>query len=149
MATTNRDEIAAVLASLIDVWGRHDAEAYGRLFTHDASYITFVGTIYCGRHDIVESHRVLFNKFLKGTQLADEITDIRFFGADTAIVVSRGDTFKGKRPQKLSKVQTYTLVREGDGQWRIAAFHNTKHKRLLEAITFKFAPGTMPTGGAV
>jgi uncharacterized protein (TIGR02246 family) len=70
--------------------GAHDAEAYGALFTDDATYITFVGTCYRGRRDIVESHRALFGKFLKGTQLADEIIVIRFFGSGTAIVVSRG-----------------------------------------------------------
>ncbi|MEU5959036.1 hypothetical protein [Streptomyces sp. NPDC047525] len=42
------------------------------------------------------------------------------------------------------RVQTYTLVREQDGQWRIAAFHNTKRKPLMEAISFKAAPALVP-----
>jgi hypothetical protein len=45
---------------------------------------------------------------------------------------------------KLTKAQTYTFVREGDGAWRIASFHNTKHKRLMERISFKLEPDTMP-----
>ena len=71
------------------------------------------------------ANRALWAKFLKGTRLADQILDMRFYGPDTAVVTSRGDTYKGKRPKKLTKIQTYTLVRESDGQWRIAAFHNT------------------------
>ncbi|MFE2288320.1 SgcJ/EcaC family oxidoreductase [Streptomyces sp. NPDC059443] len=136
--------VQTVLDHLVTAWERHDAEAYGDLFTEDATYITYVGTFYRGRHDIVESHRTLFAGFLKGTRLADEILDIRFYGPDVAVVNGRGDTYKGKRPEKLIKIQTYTLVREGDGRWRIAAFQNTKRKPLMESVSYRFAPGLVP-----
>ena len=142
--TTDRDAVLAVLRELVDAWARHDADAYAALFTEDASYTTFAGTYYRGRTDIAESHRTLWAKFIKGTKLADEVLDIRFLGADVAVVNGRGATYKGDQPPaKLDKVQTYTLVRDG-GRWLIAAFHNTKHHRLMEAISFKFAPGTVP-----
>lgn len=136
--------VSAVIAALVEAWHRHDADAYGELFTADATYTTFLGTHYRGRRDIVESHRTLFSTFLKGTRLADEIVGIRFYGPDTAVVTGRGDTYKGKRPKKLGKAQTYTMVREADGRWRIAAFHNTKGRPLMEGISFKFAPGLVP-----
>ncbi|MDI6409985.1 SgcJ/EcaC family oxidoreductase [Streptomyces albus] len=136
--------VTAVLRELTDAWARHDAQAYGDLFTEDATYVTFVGTVYSGRRDIVESHRTLFEKMLKGTRLADEVLDIRFYGPDVAVVNGRGDSYKGKRPDKLSKVQTYTLVRESGGQWRIAAFQNTKRKPLTESLSYKVAPGLIP-----
>ncbi|WP_199546410.1 SgcJ/EcaC family oxidoreductase [Streptomyces sp. N35] len=144
--TADRRAITDTLTRLLDAWARHDAGAYGAEFTEDASYITFVGTYYRGRRDIAESHRILFAKFLKGTRLADELVDLRFLGPDTAVVNSRGDTYKGARPKALAKVQTYTLVREADGRWRIAAFHNTKRKPLMEAFSFKMAPGLVPAG---
>lgn len=145
MPTTNdRDAVAKVIASLIEAWRRHDADAYGAQFTQDATYVTFAGTYYQGRRDIIDSHRTLFAKFLKGTRLADEILGIRFYGPDTAVITGRGDSYKGSKPKKLTKVQTYTLVREPDGQWRIAAFHNTKRKPLMEAISFKAAPDLVP-----
>jgi uncharacterized protein (TIGR02246 family) len=137
-------DIHAVIASLVDAWRRHDADAFGALFTDDATYTTFMGTCYRGRRAIVDSHRALFDKPLKGTQLASEIDAIRFYGPDTAIATGRGDTFRNRPPASLSKVQTYTLVREADGRWRIAAFHNTQRKPLLEALTFRLAPGTRP-----
>jgi uncharacterized protein (TIGR02246 family) len=144
----HRADITAVIASLVDAWDRHDADAYGALFTEDASYVTFIGTSYRGRHDIVASHRALFDGPLKGTRLASGIDDIRFFGPDTAVVTGRGDTFKGRPPAVLAKVQTYMLVRAADGAWRIAAFHNTKRKPLLESVTFMLAPGTRPLRAA-
>ncbi|HET6634868.1 MAG TPA: SgcJ/EcaC family oxidoreductase [Streptomyces sp.] len=139
--------VKAVLQGLVDAWGRGDAEAYGAMFTEDAGYTTFVGTFYQGRRDIVNSHRILFAKFLHGTQLADEIVDISFPSPGVAVVNGRGDTYKGERPDKLTKVQTYTLVRQEDGQWRIAAFHNTKRKPLLESLSYRFAPGLRPGAG--
>ncbi|MGH8929134.1 MAG: SgcJ/EcaC family oxidoreductase [Egibacteraceae bacterium] len=97
--------ISQLFEQLVDAWNHGDAEAYGALFTADASYTTFVGTQYQGRDDIIRSHRALFSKFLKGTRL---------------------------------------IVREQDGAWRIAAFHNTQRQNLKEAISFKFAPDTKP-----
>ncbi|MFF1344909.1 SgcJ/EcaC family oxidoreductase [Streptomyces sp. NPDC058322] len=110
-----------MIASLIDAWQRHDAQAHGARFTVDATYITFVGTYHQGHADIVESHRTLFEKHLEGTRLAGEVLDIRFHGPDAAVVTGRGDTYKGSRPQELTRIQTYTLVREADGERRIAA----------------------------
>ena len=135
--------VSAVIDSLAEAWNRGDADAYGAHFTEDATYVTFVGTRYQGRQDIADSHQALFAKFLKGTKLAHEVLDVRFLGADVAVLTSRGDTVKGERPRKLSKVQTYTLVRR-DGRWLVAAFHNTQHKALMEAISFRFAPDTKP-----
>lgn len=142
--TDDRDAVTKVIASLIEAWRHHDADAYGAQFTQDATYVTFAGTYYQGRRDIIDSHRALFTKILKGTLLADEILGIRFYGPDAAVITGRGDSYKGSKPKKLTKVQTYTLVREPDGQWRIAAFHNTKRKPLMEAISFKAAPDLVP-----
>ncbi|MGW7100099.1 SgcJ/EcaC family oxidoreductase [Streptomyces sp. NPDC054838] len=143
-ATTEHAAVRAVLTRLVGAWERHDAEAYGALFTEDASYTTYIGTVYQGRRDIVESHRTLFAGFLKGTRLADEMVSTRFHGPGLAVVTGRGDTYKGKRPKKLGKVQTYVLVREGDGQWRITAFHNTKRQPVRERASFLLSPGTVP-----
>ncbi|MFD0361960.1 SgcJ/EcaC family oxidoreductase [Nocardia sp. GCM10030253] len=138
-------EIREVIAELTGAWGRGDADAYGAVFTEDATYTSFLGTYYRGRGDIVTSHRALFGGVLKGTELADDVLDIRFYGPDTAVVNSRGDTYKGrpKRAHELSKTQTYTLVRR-DGRWLIAAFQNTKRKKLLERFTYLFTPEARP-----
>ncbi|MCW3818767.1 SgcJ/EcaC family oxidoreductase [Micromonospora sp. DR5-3] len=139
-------DVCNVLDQLVGAWDRGDADAYGAMFTDDATYTTYVGTHYQGRRDITESHRALFGGFVKGTKLADSYLDIRFYGPGTAIVTSRGDTYEGQRPQpaELSKTQTYTLVRQDDGTWRIAAFHNTKRQSVMERISFLISPQTRP-----
>jgi uncharacterized protein (TIGR02246 family) len=144
-AQDDRQAVEETISALVRAWAAHDDQAYAAQFTTDATYVTWVGTRYQGRADIAGSHRELWRKFLKGSTLADEITDVRFTGPDTAIVTGRGEVFKGGRPKRLGKVQTYVMVREPDGRWRIAAFQNTKHKALAEAMQFRFAPDTRPS----
>jgi uncharacterized protein (TIGR02246 family) len=135
--------IRTVLQRSQDAWNRGDGAAYGACFSDDATDVTFVGTVYHGADEIGRAHQALFDSFLKGTQLVMEILEIRRYGADTAVVVTRGEVAKGT-PKKLGKLATYTLVREADGQWRIAAVQKTKHKGLMEAVSFKFQPATKP-----
>jgi uncharacterized protein (TIGR02246 family) len=147
--TTTQADTAAIRALLSDLdnaWAAGDGTGYAAGFTSDATYTTFVGTVYHGRDDIARSHQALFGKFLKGTRLATEIDSIRFLTPDVAVLTSRGDVYKKKAPSKLTKVQTYTVIRAADGQWRIAAFHNTKRKTLMESASFAFAPATAPAG---
>ncbi|WP_433681979.1 SgcJ/EcaC family oxidoreductase [Nocardia sp. CA-119907] len=144
-APQSAKEICDLLDELTGAWGRGDADAYGALFTEDATYTSFVGTYYQGRTDIIEGHRALFAGFKKGTKLTDSILGIRFYGTDTAIVTSRGDTYTDdpKQPADLSKTQTYTIVRQ-DGRWLIAAFQNTQRKNVMERISFLYDPATRP-----
>ncbi|WP_328408250.1 SgcJ/EcaC family oxidoreductase [Nocardia sp. NBC_00403] len=144
-APQSLQEICDLLDELTGAWGRGDADAYGAVFTEDATYTSYVGTYYQGRADIAEGHRALFDGFVNGTKLADSILGIRFYGPDTAVVTSRGDTYKGdpKSPEDLSKTQTYTMVRQ-DGRWLIAAFHNTQRKNVMERISFLYDPDTRP-----
>ncbi|MGV0812790.1 SgcJ/EcaC family oxidoreductase [Mycolicibacterium boenickei] len=135
--------IRGVLGRLKDAWARHDAAAYAAEFTKDATYTTFQGIQYLGRDEIAESHRVLFARFLSGTRLADEVVAIRRQG-NVAIVVGRGDTYKGRAARRLRKVQTFTLIRGEDGRWQVAAFHNTKRKVLTEFLTFRMEPRLKP-----
>jgi uncharacterized protein (TIGR02246 family) len=123
-------------------WGRGDGAAYGECFTTDATDVTFVGTVYRGGAEIGRAHQALFDSFLAGTRLSLEIVEIRRYGADTAVVLTRGDVAKGT-PRRLGKVATYTVVRDG-GRWRIAAVQKTQRKPLMEAISFLFKPETRP-----
>ncbi|MFC7915228.1 SgcJ/EcaC family oxidoreductase [Streptomyces sp. NPDC057386] len=138
--------VCGKLRELTGAWARGDATAFGAQFTQDATCTTYVGTHYRGRRDIAEAHRALFDGFLKDTRLADSFLDIRFYGPDTAVVTTRGDTYTGspKKPADLSKTQTYTLVRQSGHDWRIAAFHNTQRQRVMERISFLLSPDTKP-----
>ncbi|POX56736.1 DUF4440 domain-containing protein [Streptomyces sp. Ru71] len=143
-----RDHDAAAIRALLEesrsAWNRGDGTAYGRCFTPDATDVTFVGTVYQGGPEIGRAHQALFSGFLKGTELTLDITGIRFHGADTAVVVTRGEVGKGT-PKRLGKVATYTVVRDpASGAWRIAAIQKTRRRRLMEAVSFRLQPATRP-----
>ncbi|MFK0255127.1 hypothetical protein [Streptomyces sp. NPDC090445] len=72
--------------------------------------------------------------------------DMRFLGKDVVVLTGRGDDHKGSKPalKELTKVQTYTLVRDTDGVWRIAAFHNTERQSVMERFPFLYSPATAP-----
>src|SRR4051794_12907304 len=108
--TTQSDHAAiqAVLQQSQEAWNRGDGTAYAACFIDDATDITFVGTVYRSAAEIGRAHQALFDSFLKNTKLSLEILHIRRYGADTAVVLTRGDV--GKRtPRRLGKLATYTL----------------------------------------
>ncbi|MCC3318039.1 SgcJ/EcaC family oxidoreductase [Nocardia africana] len=142
-ATTDTTAIRALIERSRDAWNRGDGAAYGACFTADATDVTYLGTVYHGGAEIGSAHQALFDSFLKGTRLAVDIIEIRCYGSDTAVVVTRGESAKGK-PKKLGKLATYTVVRESDGRWRIAAVQKTQRKTLMEALTFRMQPAARP-----
>lgn len=135
--------VCAVLGDLTAAWDAHDADAYGALFTADATYTSWVGTHYAGRQDIVAGHRALFDGVLGSTRLTDRVLSVRFATPDVALVATRGDTYETAPPAQPSKVQTYTVVRDG-GAWRIASFHNSARRPVLERVQFLWMPGSRP-----
>lgn len=135
--------VCEAIGQLTTAWQDQDAEAYGAVFTENATYTTFAGTYYDGRDDIIRSHAALYDGPLSGTGLADSFLGLRFLTADVAVLTTRGDTYEDDVPDDLTKVQTYTLVQEDDG-WKIAAFQNTQRKKLMEQVQFRWMNGTRP-----
>lgn len=76
--------------------------------------------------------------------MADSYLRIDLVRDDVAVVSTRGDTYDGDKPRELSKLQTYTLVRESDGQWRVTSFHNTKRNAVMERVQFLMEPDSKP-----
>ncbi|MGF1471193.1 MAG: SgcJ/EcaC family oxidoreductase [Rubrobacteraceae bacterium] len=129
--TGNTPDAAAVrglLDRLIDDWARGDGEAYGSRFTEDADYVSFDGTHTRGRAEISASHQQLFDTWLKGSRLVGQVESIRFPSPDVALVHATGGTIMrgNNRPSsERNSIQTLIATRR-DGEWRFAAFHNTR-----------------------
>ncbi|MFJ5777669.1 hypothetical protein [Streptomyces sp. NPDC093094] len=61
------------------------------------------------------------------------------------MVLTRGGVRRGRRPVRLDKRATHTVVRDsGDGRRRIAAVQKTAHRRPAEAVSFRMRPATRP-----
>lgn len=122
--------IHAVLSQLTEAWNAGDAEAYGRLFTEDADYVTFFGMNFPGRATIESSHRALFEGPLRGSKLTGDSgsAKVRFLRPDVAVAVMGGGsslTGEAMADARRASTVTFVLVEEGDG-WRIASFQNTR-----------------------
>lgn len=120
--------IRQLLDRLNAAWNAGDPIAYADLFTADASYVTFFGQNLPGRRAIEETHRVLFQGPLKGSQIGwSDAATIRFLRPDVAHILGQGarTDAEGVVQPELQSTIGLIAVRDDD-QWRFAAFQNTR-----------------------
>jgi len=140
--TVNRaaDEAAVrdLYRELMDGWNWGSGESFAAVFTEDGDLVAFDGTHFKGREEIAPFHQELFDKWLKGTRLVGRVKDVRFLSPDVALMHAVGSTvMRGKTapsPERDS-IQTLVAVRH-DGQWRLAAFQNTRLRIMRNGVAF-------------
>jgi len=112
----------------MDGWNAGSGEAFAAAFAEDGDLIGFDGTHLKGRQKIAPFHQRLFETHLQGTRLVGRIKSVRFLGTEVALVHALGRTvMPGKSAPSAGRASIQTLVAvERRGQWRIAAFQNTR-----------------------
>ncbi len=133
---TDETAIRDLLQRLGEAWGRGDADAYASLFTEDADYVIFDGTHLKGRQEIADTHRPLFERFMKGSRLVTESSSMRFLSPDVALIHSRGAVLRKRRKRPSRRrlsTQTLVAIREENG-WRFAAFQNTRYRPFARTL---------------
>lgn len=136
--STDEDAIRALVDRQVKGWDAGDPDAYASVFTADADYVTFLGSHHRGRDAIAASYAPLFKKFLKGSRLDVEITQLRFLTPDTALIHAKAAVAKGNRRPRAYRVNTTVAVRTEDG-WRFTSSQNTTHRRLAEKLVSALA----------
>src|SRR5918995_789956 len=139
-ANHSADEAAvrALYQQLMDGWNQGSGDAFAAVFTEDGDLVAFDGTHFRGRKEIAPFHQQLFEKWLKGTRLVGEVRDVRFLSPDVALMHAVGSTVmrgKSEPSPERDSIQTLVAVRR-DGQWRLAAFQNTRLRVMRNGITF-------------
>ncbi|WP_042394640.1 SgcJ/EcaC family oxidoreductase [Streptacidiphilus carbonis] len=129
MSHTHVEDEAAIQAVLVDsyrAWEAGDADAMVADYTTDATAIV-TGSLRDGREAIRTSMAQGFDGPLKGTATYNKQLSIRFLGDDAAIVVSEsGILFPGQTEvPEAGKVNCTWTLEKRDGQWLIAAYHNS------------------------
>jgi uncharacterized protein (TIGR02246 family) len=120
--------IRALHRRVLDAWDAGDGEAFAAPFSEDALFIGFDGSLMRGRGQIAATHQEVFDRWMKGTRLVEEWTEIRFLGPDVAIVHTLGGTVmrgKSEPTPERDSVQTLVAVREARG-WSFVSFQNTR-----------------------
>jgi uncharacterized protein (TIGR02246 family) len=68
----------------------------------DALFIGFDGLVMRGREQIASMHQEVFDRWMKGTRLVEERTEVRFVARGVAIVHTLGGTLmRGKEWRSL------------------------------------------------
>jgi uncharacterized protein (TIGR02246 family) len=122
MADSDRRSDEHAIRELLDRqamgWAAGDADAYASVFTPDADYVTFLGSHYKGRAAIAASYAPLFKKFLKGSRLGFEITQLRFLTPDVALIHAKGGRTPRIGPGLVRVVHSVGVgVRSVAGAW--------------------------------
>ncbi|WP_327092211.1 SgcJ/EcaC family oxidoreductase [Nonomuraea sp. NBC_01738] len=126
--TRTQDEAAiqTVLADSYKAWEAGDAAAMVAGYTEDATAI-IPGSLRDSRDVIRQSMALAFEGPLKGTSTHNKRLNLRFVGDCAAIVVSEsGILFPGETEvPDARKVNATWVLEKRDGQWLIAAYHNS------------------------
>jgi uncharacterized protein (TIGR02246 family) len=129
MSDSRAADEAAIQAVLVDsykAWDAGDAERMVANYTEDASAI-MTGSLRGSRDVIRDSMAAAFDGPLKGSSTYNKQLSLRFVGRDAAIVVSEsGILFAGQTEvPDAGKVNATWVFERRDGQWLIAAYHNS------------------------
>ena len=126
--TRAHDEVAiqAVLVDSYGAWEAGDANGMVANYTADATAV-LPGSLRDSREMIRENMALAFAGPLKGSSTYNKQLSLRFVGRDAAIVISEsGILFAGETevPDER-KVNATWAFEKRDGQWLIAAYHNS------------------------
>ena len=129
MSDIRAEDEAAIQAVLVDsyqAWEAGDADGMVANYTADATAI-MTGSLRASRNVIRESMAAAFEGPLKGSSTYNKHLGLRFVGRDAAILVSEsGILFPGQTEvPDTGKVNATWVFAKRDGQWLIAAYHNS------------------------
>jgi uncharacterized protein (TIGR02246 family) len=130
MSNSRAEDEAAIQAVLVDsykAWEAGDADGMVANYTTDATAI-MTGSLRDSRDAIRQSMALGFAGPLKGSSTYNKQLSIRFVGRDGAIVISESAIlFAGETevPDDRRKVNATWVLEKRDGQWLIAAYHNS------------------------
>jgi uncharacterized protein (TIGR02246 family) len=129
MSDSRAADEAAIQVVLVDsykAWEAGDADGMTASYTADATAI-MTGSLRGSRDVIRESMAQAFEGPLKGSSTWNKQLSLRFAGQDAAVVISEsGILFAGETEvPDTRKVNATWVFERRDGQWLIAAYHNS------------------------
>ena len=129
MSDSHAQDEAAIQAVLVDsykAWEAGDADGMVANYTADATAI-MTGSLRDSRDEIREKMAAAFEGPLKGSSTYNKQLGLRFVGPGAAIIVTEsGILFDGETEvPDTGRVNATWVFEKRDGQWLIAAYHNS------------------------
>ena len=141
---TGADEahIRQVQVHQADAWNRHDAAAYGSLFTEDGDVVNVMGWQWRGRPEIEHKLAAAFAFVFRESILTVTDVQVRFLNPAIAIAHVRWTMVGAKTPPGMTEpregIQMQVLKKQS-GKWLIASFQNTN---IMPEMPFPTGPPT-------
>jgi uncharacterized protein (TIGR02246 family) len=132
--TDLNDPDRAALESIVDrlacAWNNGDASGFAAPFAADAQQVNIFGTRLIGRGAIRERHAAIFAGIFSASTNVLNILDARMLGPDALLaqVSSVVEVPHGPLQGELRTIASMVLLRNGDADWQIVLFHNTREQ---------------------
>ena len=116
----------SVIQAIYDAWADNDADAFAALYTEDATVVQ-PGVHKKGKEEIRTTMAAGFAGPLKGSRVLDEPESVRFFGSESAVVITEGGILMAGQTEIPSErlVRATWVLTKQDGQWFVAAYQNS------------------------
>jgi uncharacterized protein (TIGR02246 family) len=122
-STTDEPAVLAVLDAVYAAWADNDADAFVAPYARDATAV-HTGIVMSNRDAVRATMAAGFAGALKSSEGIHEVQSVRFVGADTALVLSRGAIRFAGQDELTSRTLDGWVLSKRNGSWRVEAFHN-------------------------
>ncbi len=112
----------AIVDDFVKAWNAHDMNAWGRLFTDDAVWVTVAESRTAGRSNIVKDFGETHTTWAKNTAVVQSAIEVRKVSLDVAVILFRAGFLDKQRKliPDSNRALLVVAVKQSDG-WRIAA----------------------------
>ena len=127
MRETDKTQIQAVLDAGVAAWNAHDIDALLELQWDDMVAINYVGMLASSRRASLSGLRQIHSTFYSESVLSASTELMWEVAPHVVLVVQRNDlTGDARDPGTTFRQRSMTVLVERDGEWRQAAFQNTR-----------------------
>lgn len=122
----DRAAVAALPQKVVAAWTQNDADEFANVFTEDGTLI-LPGLFLKGRDAIKAHMTTAFAGPYKGTRVTGQPVELRFFNADTGLVITEGGVLlPGETTVAAERaIRASWLVTKVDHEWRLTAYQNS------------------------
>lgn len=116
--------IRKIVTRMQEGWNTGSGKEFAAAFDEDADYVIVNGMRVKGRKEIAAGHQHIFDTIYKNSRQSSTVQTVRFLSDTIALAhvewnLKLADAREGKAMNLL-------VLTKKNGQWSIAAFHNTR-----------------------